>query len=153
MYVLRWSQIAAQLPGRTDNEVKNFWNSYIKKKLRERGIDPATHKPLAGDVTPTTGAVFCDAELIPTTTTPLQPPLAEPMLDWSIVAGSAVPSSLSTSSYLQAAGCNFDGAAAVPVPALPSASACSSTLTSMADAEHCNADLPWGGGRMSDNVV
>lgn len=30
----RWSQIAARLPGRTDNEVKNFWHSYIKKKLR-----------------------------------------------------------------------------------------------------------------------
>lgn len=29
----RWSLIAGRLPGRTDNEVKNYWNSHIRKKL------------------------------------------------------------------------------------------------------------------------
>lgn len=37
--------IARQLPGRTDNDVKNHWNTKLKKKLSKMGIDPITHKP------------------------------------------------------------------------------------------------------------
>ncbi|XP_019450979.1 PREDICTED: myb-related protein 308-like isoform X2 [Lupinus angustifolius] len=42
----KWSLIAGRLPGRTDNEIKNYWNTHIRRKLMSRGIDPATHRPL-----------------------------------------------------------------------------------------------------------
>lgn len=41
----KWSAIAARLAGRTDNEIKNYWNTHIKKKLLRMGIDPVTHGP------------------------------------------------------------------------------------------------------------
>ncbi|XVF11070.1 hypothetical protein REPUB_Repub07fG0237800 [Reevesia pubescens] len=41
----KWSRIATHLPGRTDNEIKNYWNTNIRKKLMNMGIDPQTHKP------------------------------------------------------------------------------------------------------------
>lgn len=41
----RWSAIATHLPGRTDNEIKNFWNTHLKKKLIQMGFDPMTHQP------------------------------------------------------------------------------------------------------------
>ncbi|GMI75884.1 LATE MERISTEM IDENTITY2, myb domain protein 17 [Hibiscus trionum] len=41
----RWAAIAAQLPRRTDNEIKNLWNTHLKKRLLCMGIDPQTHKP------------------------------------------------------------------------------------------------------------
>ncbi|XP_076900277.1 transcription factor MYB106-like [Bidens hawaiensis] len=44
----RWSTIAAHLPKRTDNEIKNHWNSHIKKRMTKMGIDPMTHKPKSG---------------------------------------------------------------------------------------------------------
>nr|ACK43221.1 myb-related transcription factor [Panax ginseng] len=30
----RWSAMAAKLPGRTDNEIKNVWHTHLKKKLK-----------------------------------------------------------------------------------------------------------------------
>ncbi|CAN1220472.1 Transcription factor MYB102 [Linum perenne] len=41
----KWSAIAARLPGRTDNEIKNYWNTHIRKRLLRNGIDPVTHTP------------------------------------------------------------------------------------------------------------
>uniref|UniRef100_A0A0C9RQA5 TSA: Wollemia nobilis Ref_Wollemi_Transcript_25618_1608 transcribed RNA sequence n=1 Tax=Wollemia nobilis TaxID=56998 RepID=A0A0C9RQA5_9CONI len=46
----RWSAIATHLPKRTDNEIKNYWNTHLKKRLLQMGIDPVTHKPKADSV-------------------------------------------------------------------------------------------------------
>nr|AKC94840.1 MYBPA1 [Vaccinium uliginosum] len=43
----RWSLIAGRLPGRTDNEIKNYWNTHLSKRLRDQGTDPSTHKKLS----------------------------------------------------------------------------------------------------------
>ncbi|XP_073159448.1 myb-related protein 330-like [Henckelia pumila] len=50
----KWSLIAGRLPGRTDNEIKNYWNTHIKRKLMGSGIDPQTHRPLNSAATTTT---------------------------------------------------------------------------------------------------
>ncbi|RRT80525.1 hypothetical protein B296_00002648 [Ensete ventricosum] len=44
-YEFPWSSIATKLPGRTDNEIKNYWNTHLRKKLMRMGIDPVTHRP------------------------------------------------------------------------------------------------------------
>ncbi|CAN7052949.1 hypothetical protein IGI04_027987 [Brassica rapa subsp. trilocularis] len=42
----RWAAIAKEMTNRTDNDIKNHWNSCLKKRLVRSGIDPMTHEPV-----------------------------------------------------------------------------------------------------------
>ncbi|XP_042499444.1 transcription factor MYB114-like [Macadamia integrifolia] len=41
----RWSLIAGRLPGRTDNEIKNYWNCHLSKKLGQKQKQKQKQKP------------------------------------------------------------------------------------------------------------
>eukprot|EP00253_Pinus_taeda_P010585 PITA_10585 len=54
----RWSLIAGRIPGRTDNEVKNYWNTRLSKKARlscRRPTEPNSKEP-AVSIIPATSA-------------------------------------------------------------------------------------------------
>lgn len=44
MLFVRWSKIAQYLPGRTDNEIKNYWRTRVQKQARQLNIDSSSQK-------------------------------------------------------------------------------------------------------------
>ncbi|KAL0450553.1 UNVERIFIED_CONTAM: Transcription factor [Sesamum latifolium] len=42
----RWAAIASYLPERTDNDIKNYWNTHLMKKLKklQNGSSGSDHK-------------------------------------------------------------------------------------------------------------
>eukprot|EP00253_Pinus_taeda_P009235 PITA_09235 len=59
----KWSTIASYLPGRTDNEIKNLWNTHLKKRFAQRKSrknllrDRAAHSRYFSTTPTTPGAV------------------------------------------------------------------------------------------------
>ncbi|KAF7085728.1 hypothetical protein CFC21_089123 [Triticum aestivum] len=127
----RWSKIAARLPGRTDNEIKNHWNTHIRKKLKKMGLDPVTHQPVA--------ASRAD---------PLQDPQQDPHCDGKAssqesagygTGASAEEEALTSAEPKQGATCSASTASAVS----PSPCSSSSASASASAATPGGADVDW----------
>ncbi|CAN6357471.1 unnamed protein product [Urochloa humidicola] len=58
----RWAAIASYLPQRTDNDIKNYWNTHLKKKLKKQQAIGAIFAPLPPSAESSSSIV------IPTTT-------------------------------------------------------------------------------------
>ncbi|WZZ83126.1 hypothetical protein YC2023_103698 [Brassica napus] len=54
------------MDNRTDNDIKNHWNSCLKKRLSRKGIDPMTHEPIINNLTVTITNEECGSSSITT---------------------------------------------------------------------------------------
>lgn len=123
MYVMiiicSWSQIAARLPGRSDNEIKNFWNARLRKKLRQKEASSASStagskEPAARRNRPNSAEDDDRTKPAPSVFTPY--PFVPSPRDHVAAAGASGASSCDDSS---AAGSFVAGPATATCPAVP----------------------------------
>ncbi|XP_057842986.1 transcription factor MYB76 [Cryptomeria japonica] len=89
----KWSAIAAHLPGRTDNEIKNYWNTHLKKRLLQMGIDPMTHRPRTDLFPPSFASYFASLNPWESARLEAEARLARHYLSLAAYRSSSVPGS------------------------------------------------------------
>ncbi|WCJ42770.1 MYB-like transcription factor 4 [Euphorbia peplus] len=63
----RWSLIARRLPGRTDNEIKNYWNTYLGKRAKAMKDSSNVEGTSYSNIVFRPKAIRCSKVTIPTT--------------------------------------------------------------------------------------